>query len=423
MDTLSYPIKKIFMTQKSMNELLKSIQTTFEQQKFSDLTTRNYFREFRRIQDYMNQNNLILYDESIGENYLNSMVLKDNLSKNVLSSINRTLCLLNDKVNDVPLRKKRIALKTYPLNGELGIHAETFIKQFRDEIRPAQQTLKTYIIALSHFTVRMEMDNIGLKELSDTVILRFFSSLQNLRERVCVPVRRFLRYLYLGKLIEKDLSVYLFSMKDHRAEKVPSFYTNDEIRKMDEAIERNSPVGKRNYAMFLLASRLGMRSSDIRNLQFRDIDWERNVITFQQIKTAKVIELPLYTNIGESIIDYIHKGRPQSSDKTVFLSATVPYTPITATAFSSIISNIIYKAGIETKGRHHGSHCLRHSLATSLLKQGTSLPVISETLGHSNTESTMIYLNVDVEGLLRCSLNVPPVSEQFYNQKGGMFYV
>jgi len=158
------------MIQKSMTELLGSIQITFEQQKFSVLTTRNYDREFRKIQDYMNQNNLILYDENVGERYLNHMVLSDNLSKGKLSGINRTLCLLNDKVNDVPFRKKRNALKSYPLNGELGIHAEIFIKQFRDEIRPAKQTLKTYIIALSHFTVRMEMDNIGLQELSDTII-------------------------------------------------------------------------------------------------------------------------------------------------------------------------------------------------------------------------------------------------------------
>jgi len=411
------------MKQKTIKNLFRAFQSLFKQQQFTAITTRRYESGFMEIRNYMNQNNLILYDENVGKDFMNYSAFQEKISKYRISFLNRTVNLLNDIVNDVPFRKQRITLKTYPLAGELGIHAESFIKRFTDEYRPAKQTLKAYIIALSHFTIRMDIDNIGLKTLSDSIILRFFSSLQNTGERVCVPVRRFLRYLYLEGFVEKDLSIRLFSMKNHRAEKVPSFYTNDEIRKMDAVIEKNSPVGKRNYAMFLLASRLGMRSSDIRNLQFGNIDWERNVIAFMQQKTKKEVELPLFANIGEAIIDYIRKGRPQSSNKTLFLSAIAPYTSITAATFTSVISNIICKAEIETNERHHGSHCLRHSLATNLLKQGTSLPVISETLGHGNTESTMIYLHVDVEGLLRCSLNVPPVSDTFYLQKGGWFYV
>jgi site-specific recombinase XerD len=95
---------------------------------------------------------------------------------------------------------------------------------------------------------------------------------------------------------------------------------------------------------------------------------------------------------------------------------------ISVPGISGIISNIIYKAGIETKTRHHGAHCLRHSLATQLMEQGTTLPVISDTLGHSNSQTTMIYLSVDINGLLRCSLDVPPVPDCFYMQKGGWFY-
>jgi integrase len=269
----------------------------------------------------------------------------------------------------------------------------------------------------------MELDNVGLKDLSEAVLLRFFSSLQNSREYVCVPVCRFVRHLHLEGLLEEDLSIRFSAIKSHRAEKVPSYYSNEEIRKMDAVIERNSPTGKRNYAMFLLASRLGMRSSDIRSLQFGNIDWDRNVLVFKQQKTKKEIELPLFANIGEAIIDYIRNGRPRSNDKTIFLRTRAPFIPLTTTILSVTISDIICRAGIETKGRRHGSHSLRHSLATNLLKHGTTLPVISQTLGHSNTESTMIYLNVDVENLLRCSIDVPPVPDNFYMQKGGWFYV
>ena len=77
---------------------------------------------------------------------------------------------------------------------------------------------------------------------------------------------------------------------------------------------------------------------------------------------------------------------------------------------------------METNNRHHGSHSLRHSLASQLLEQGTPLVVISDSLGHSSSESTMVYLGIDVKGLLTCSLEVPLVQEKFYTQKEVRFY-
>jgi integrase len=235
-------------------------------------------------------------------------------------------------------------------------------------------------------------------------------------------VRRFLRYLFEMDLTKADLSIPLFYIKAYRAEKLPSLYNIQEIRKMDASIEKTSKMGKRDYAIFLLASRLGLRASDIRMLQFCNLDWDRNVINLVQYKTRKEIELPLLAVIGEAIIDYIQNGRPKSDSKTIFLTATAPYTPISVPGLSGIISRIICKAGIETKERRHGAHCLRHSLATQLLEQGTTLPVISDTLGHSNSQTTMIYLGVDLNSLLRCSLYVPIVPDSFYMQKGGWFY-
>ena len=88
----------------------------------------------------------------------------------------------------------------------------------------------------------------------------------------------------------------------------------------------------------------------------------------------------------------------------------------------TIVTDYIYAAGVLPKGRHHGTHSLRHSLATNLLENGTSLPVISEVLGHGTTESTMYYLGVNIKSLLECSLVVPDVPEDFYMQKGGILY-
>jgi len=410
------------MNQKSIEKLIKTCMDTLMQLDFRESTIKIHRRHFNQLKGYMKLNGQNLYNETIGEKFQLDILTVGNVTEYKQRNIKRSINLINDMLNHVPMRKKRIHLRTFPLPGEFGKHVQAFLEQFKVDSRPTDHTMHMYITALSHFTVRMQQDRVHLENLDNVAISRFIASLQNTQLRVCVPLRRYLRYLFEMNLTKTDLSIPLFSIKIHRAEKVPSVYNTEEIRKMDASIEKSSPVGKRDYAIFLLASRLGLRASDICSLQFRNLDWDRNVINLVQCKTKKEIELPLLAVIGEAIIDYIRNSRPKNESKTIFLTANAPYTTISVPGLSSIVSHIIYKAGIETKDRHHGAHCLRHSLATQLLGLGTTLPVISDTLGHSNSQSTMIYLSVDTNGLLRCSLDVPPVPDNFYMQKGGWFY-
>lgn len=410
------------MNPTSIDEQIQNCLDTIKQLNFKESTIKRHRRNLLHLKDYMRSNGHNLYNENIGEKYQFDLLTEGSAKFYRLKEIRHCINLFNDILNEVPVRKKRVCLKTFPMPGEFGKHIEIFLEQFRVESRPTDKTMSMYIAALSHFAVRMQQELIRPDNLDNISISRFISSLQNTQLRVCVPVRRFLRYLFETKAIKMDYSIPLYDIKCHRAEKLPSIYNNEEIRKMEAAIEKSSPLGKRNYAIFLLASRLGMRASDIRFLQFNDLDWDKNVINLIQSKTHKEIELPLLNIIGEAIIDYIRNSRPKSDSKTIFLTANAPYTHISIPGISSIVSQIIYKAGIDTKDRHHGSHCLRHSLATRLLKLGTVLPVISDVLGHSDSQTTMIYLNVDVKSLLRCSLDVPPVTDCFYMQKGGWFY-
>ena len=405
-----------------IDELIQNCLTLLKQLDFKESVIKRHQRRLFNLKDYMKLEGQNSYDESVGEKYLLDMLQKGNTRECRLKETKHSINLINDILNQVPIRKKRVRPKAFPFPGEFGKPIQLFLEQLKIECRPARHTLYMYMTALSHFAVRMQQDGIGPENLDNIAVGRFVSSLQNTQLRVCGPVRRFLRYLFNVHLTKTDLSIPLFYIKNHRAEKLPSLYNTEEIRKMDESIEKAGRTGKRDYAIFLLASRLGLRASDICQLQFRNLNWDSNVINLVQYKTKKKIELPLLAVIGEAIIDYIQNGRPKSDSKTIFLTANAPYTPISVPGLSSIISGIIYKAGIETKGRHHGAHCLRHSLATQLLEQGTTLPVISETLGHSNSQTTMIYLGVDINRLLCCSLEVPPVPDSFYMQKGGWFY-
>ena len=204
--------------------------------------------------------------------------------------------------------------------------------------------------------------------------------------------------------------------------KLPSIYSKEEVEKLISSIERSSMIGKRDYAIILLAARLGLRSSDIANLKFDNLLWEQNIIRLVQLKTDKEIELPLLPEVGNAIIDYLKYSRQPSDEPFVFFTACSPIIPITTKAITGLVQRAFTKAGIDIKDKRHGTHALRHSLAGRLLERQTVLPVISEVLGHENTESTKFYLRVDLTSMRKCALEVPAVSPSFYTQKGGIFY-
>ncbi len=218
------------------------------------------------------------------------------------------------------------------------------------------------------------------------------------------------------------MSYVLANYKWIKREKLPSVYTALEVKQIESSVIRSNAVGKRDYAVLLLATRLGLRASDIACLSFASLDWENSRITLTQYKTGKEIELPLLAEIGEAIINYLKFGRTHSDSPHVFLSARAPYRPMTRESVSNAVGQIIDASGIATGQRRHGPHSMRHSLASRLLEHSVSLPVISESLGHKKTESTMTYLRIDMKSLRQCALDVPNVALSFYRQKGGVFY-
>ncbi|MDR0745799.1 MAG: tyrosine-type recombinase/integrase [Mediterranea sp.] len=253
-------------------------------------------------------------------------------------------------------------------------------------------------------------------------LLAFVSSHPTNKVNIVSALRVLFRFWKQEHIFDGRFDDLFDTCKVWKREQMPSFYTAEEIMVVENSISRSSGVGKRNYAMVLLASRLGLRASDIAGLQFNNIDWDKNLIIFKMQKTGKTIELPLLADVGNAIIDYLRHGRPNSTLQNVFLSARAPYVGATKACVCAAINTIICHSGIDTGGKHHGPHSLRHSLAATMLNNGTVLPVISETLGHKITQTTMSYLKIDIASLLKCALPVPPVPNAFYMQRGGAFY-
>lgn len=221
-------------------------------------------------------------------------------------------------------------------------------------------------------------------------------------------LRVFLRYLHTQGLVAQDWSPAVPNVRRPPDAHLPSTFSAAEIEQILGAVDRANPTGKRDYAMLLLAARLGLRSGDIRHLTFADLRWESNVIDRVLEKTGKRVILPLPEEVGMAIIDYAKYGRPPTDGHVIFLRHVPPIQPLTASALSGIVKRYMARGGVEPKpGHRSGPHAMRHSLASALLEDNVPLPVIAEILGHTHTRTTSGYLKIGVEQLRRCALPVP----------------
>ncbi len=226
--------------------------------------------------------------------------------------------------------------------------------------------------------------------------------------RVVSDIRQFLRYLFLRDLISQDMSQTLPTIHVPRDAKIPSVWDRELVVKLLSAVDRSSPRGKRDYAILLLACRLGLRAGDIRDLTLDQIDWETETLSITQSKTQQPLTLPLTDEVGNALIDYIQFGRPKTRYRQVFLRLKPPCVPFNkGSHLYQIIKYWRDLAGIQFRTKQHqGLHSLRHSLATYLLEEGTAFPVISTILGHTSTSSTMIYAKSSVEMLRQVALSL-----------------
>jgi integrase/recombinase XerD len=200
-----------------------------------------------------------------------------------------------------------------------------------------------------------------------------------------------------------------------RHESEPHLWTAEEIRRVLAVNDRQSAIGKRDYAMILLTARLGLRICDLRHLELGDLDWRAKTLTVIQCKTGRPLSLPLLDDVGWAVIDYVRHGRPETVCAKVFIKHRHPFCAFGG--FSSVatrLSRYAARAGIGfPPGDTCGMHSLRGALAVAMIGGGTPVPVVSAVLGHASSDTTQAYyLRFDAERLRCCALDVEDVLSQ-----------
>jgi integrase len=183
----------------------------------------------------------------------------------------------------------------------------------------------------------------------------------------------------------------------------PQLWSRSDYEKTLADINRSTGLGLRDYAILLIAGRLGLRSGDIKFLRIDSLLWDERIIELTQRKNGKMIRLPLLPDVGDAIADYLRNGRPPSEAPEIFIRHSAPWGPLRH--LSEIATRHQLRAGI-TPIHHRSVHALRHTLATGLLTDGVPLPAIAASLGHRQMETTRRYLPVATELMRQAALEV-----------------
>ena len=282
---------------------------------------------------------------------------------------------------------------------------DSYIDQLRRKtLKPGSISLKQQIVRDFLFFAENEQIH-TISGLSQTTVLNYLETRNELspstKSGIIITLRDFFRYLMIEAILSKDLSVNLKVANNGKFEHLPSAYSTNEIRSVLSSVDRTTPGGKKDYEVILLAVDTGMRMSVIK--------WNAGTIEIVQEKTGEFLRLSMSDALKWALLDYLIYARPKNTAfENLFLRSLAPVSPyVSAGSYYNRLNKYFKAAGVNTEGKHHGMHTLRHSLATRLMRDDVPITVISEALGHKYANVTKQYIRIDIEKLRLAALEVP----------------
>jgi site-specific recombinase XerD len=217
-------------------------------------------------------------------------------------------------------------------------------------------------------------------------------------------IRALLRFLYLQEITPLLLSAAVSSPAGWALAGVPRYLSGEQVEALLDSCDRDSVIGRRDFAIVTVLVRLGLRAGEVARLELGDIDWYRGEVQVK-VKGGRLERLPLPVDVGEAIVAWLREGRPRAGGSTVFCRLRAPHGPLTAGAVSAVVRHAARRAGMAPIGAHR----LRHTAATTMLQAGASLVEVGRVLGHRRPHTTAVYAKVDVAVLAELAVPWPEV--------------
>ncbi len=363
----------------NLGEIKKELERRLIVLRYSDPAARQYMRIFGWVQDYLAGYGEADYSKEAGRRFLAEYRLQRQHAPTVFKNA-KTLVRRLDEI----LEGKQFAPRFCEPKEECPSRFLGWRDRYFEYLRNrglVKSSISNHERHVRRFLGRLPESVRSLEDLSAADIYGVFAKYEP--RTGAIPVTRcFLVFLFENGATKADLSICVPRLRQPRP--MPSVYSGDEISRLLASVDRATAMGKRDYAVLMLASRLGLRSSDIVNLSLKDIDRLGKTIDIVQVKTGYPLTLVLNSDVEEALNNYIADGRPQSSSEKIFLGSQAPFNPLTPSAAGAIAHRYFKLANIAPQGRQMGSHALRMSYATALVTKGVPYSVVQKALGHND---------------------------------------
>jgi site-specific recombinase XerD len=290
-------------------------------------------------------------------------------------------------------------------------HVLAYERYLQDARALSRQTIINYRpVARDFLNFRFSDGEVSLAQLRAVDVTDFVQrkvSRLNMRSAkiITTGLRSFLSYARYRGDITSDLAAAVPIVANWSLSSIPRAIGRDEVTRLLASIDRDTPIGCRDYAMILALARLGLRSSEVVSLELGDIDWVTGQIRVRG-KNGQRNDLPLPADVGEAIADYLRKWRPRNASRRVFLRDKAPIRGFKGpSGLGCVVRRSLKRACIDAPTT--GAHQFRHGLASEMLSGGASLGEIGEVLGHRHLQTTAIYAKVDLDALRTLALPWP----------------
>jgi len=406
----------ILMQKQMLFELIQELEQELLRLGYTERSMNYYRTQWRKLKNFADSKEQQYYSEKLGIDFLSEYhdINQDDFSKRLTQSQTQKLRVIR-MVGDFQIHHS--VLRRYMKHKRI-LNDPYFIdisKQFQEycikQKSYAKATVDHYVKQSAYFMDYLasqgitDFNNMNLEYIHAYIRTLAGFSYKTVEQNIC-SIRAFFRFLLEKEIVEIDFASKLPMVKTKKQTSIPSVWTHDELKKLIGAIDRGSPKGKRDYAIILIACRLGLRCKDIKNLRISNFHWADKKLCFTQSKTKQPMELPLIPDVGWAVIDYLKYGRPKVDSECIFVRHMAPFLPFSeGDHLNQLITAYMEKAHIPKFKKRRGMHSLRHTMASVLLEKEVPLPVISDIIGHLNTNSTAVYLKVDYKHLVECPLD------------------
>ncbi|QSO52867.1 tyrosine-type recombinase/integrase [Alicyclobacillus curvatus] len=372
------------MEKKPLTELLSDLEQEMTRLGYTEGSMQFYRRRWQMLQQFAQERGETYYSERLGIDFVEhhfSIFEKDfdrTFSQSETQEL-RIIRMLGDfQLHHTVLRRyyKHKEILTNPYFVEISNRFNQYCK-YKDY---SKVTTDHYVKQSARFMDYLSSQAVtDCKEITLPLINNYIKTLagytyKTVEQNIC-SIRTFFRFLLETGEVDVDFAAKTPMVQARKQTRIPSVWTTDELKQLIAAIDRGNPKGKRDYAIILLACCLGLRCTDIKNLKMENFRWEEKKLVLTQSKTREPLSLPLTTEVGWAVIDYLRYGRPKIDSPYVFVKHMAPFGPFSeGDHLNQLIKRYMELAHLPTLKKRRGMHSLRHTMASVLLEKTHRFP-------------------------------------------------